>query len=223
MVHSPTTRMKSRTSNLKFQILFYLALVGVVSADLPVKPPLARYSALWKNSPFTAKPPVTGVIPESNIFDDYALIGVSSIGGNGHRVTLINKKKPDERITVDSDNPQSTFKILDVTRKPGDPLGTVVRMKSDSMEGTVSFDESLLTLVAAAPPKVAPPQPGVPGGTVPNPNIPQNPNMPPGSHLPPGTRLPRPRVVPPPNPPVAGQPRPPQPTPQPIRPLRHGH
>ena len=177
--------------------LALLALTGVAAADLPKKAPLSRYQSLYTNSPFTSKPPPAESGPESNPLDDYALIGVSSIGGTGYRVTLINKKKPDERITVDSDNAKSGFKILGVTRKSGDPLGTVVKMSSGSMEGTVSFDQKLLTLVAAAPKPVVQ-QPGQP---------PQPGQVQPGQPVQPGgpQRQPRPRVVPPPTPQVGGQ------------------
>jgi hypothetical protein len=190
-------------------VLLLLALTGVAAADLPKKAPLSRYSSLWTNSPFTSKPPPPEAGPENNPLDDYALIGVSPINdNNGYRVTLINKKKPDERITVDSDETVSGFKILGVTRKPGDPLGTVVRMSSGSMTGTVSFEENLLTVAAAkAPPQAAPPQvPGQPPQPVP-----------PGQAQP--LRQPRPRVVPPPAPQAgaAAQPTAPQSSQRPFR------
>jgi hypothetical protein len=190
-------------------VLLLLALTGVAAADLPKKAPLSRYSSLWTNSPFTSKPPPPEAGPENNPLDDYALIGVSPINdNNGYRVTLINKKKPDERITVDSDETVSGFKILGVTRKPGDPLGTVVRMSSGSMTGTVSFEENLLTVAAAkAPPQAAPPQvPGQPPQPVP-----------PGQAQP--LRQPRPRVIPPPAPQAgaAAQPTVPQSSQRPFR------
>ena len=198
--------MKSLVFN---PVLLLLALTGVAAADLPKKAPLSRYTSLWTNSPFTSKPPPPEAGPENNPLDDYALIGVSPINdNNGYRVTLINKKKPDERITVDSDETVSGFKILGVTRKPGDPLGTVVRMSSGSMTGTVSFEENLLTVAAAkAPPQAAPPQvPGQPPQPVP-----------PGQAQP--LRQPRPRVVPPPAPQAgaAAQPTAPQSSQRPFR------
>ena len=205
--------MKSLVFN---PVLLLLALTGVAAADLPKKAPLSRYTSLWTNSPFTSKPPPPEAGPENNPLDDYALIGVSPINDtNGYRVTLINKKKPDERITVDSDETVSGFKILGVTRKPGDPLGTVVRMSSGSMTGTVSFEENLLTVAAAkAPPQAAPPQvPGQPPQPVPP--------VPPGQAQP--LRQPRPRVIPPPAPQAgaaaqAGQPQPvPQSSQRPFR------
>ena len=151
--------------------------------------PISRYSGLWMNSPFTSKPPPPAGALEVNPLDDYALAGVSPISG-GYRVTLLNKKTPEERIIVDSDNPNAKFKILGVTRKEGDPMGTTVRLTSGSLTGTVSYDQKLLTLVAAAPkaPKQVPGQPPVPG-------IPQG-QPAPGEPL----RQPRPRVVPPPTP-----------------------
>ncbi len=205
--------MKSPLSN---PVLLLLALTGLAAADLPKKAPISRYTSLWTNSPFTSKPPPPGPGEVADPLGDYALIGVSPITGNdGYRVTLINKKKPDERITVDSNKTVGGFKILGVTRKPGDPLGTVVRMSSGTTTGTVAFDEKLLTVVAAkAPPaQVAPPQvPGQPAQPVP-----------PGQAQP--IRQPRPRVVPPPAPQAGGAPaQPAQPVPQPSqRPSRRGN
>lgn len=178
-------------SNTGIPACFFLmmALIGMTHADVPKKAALNRYQGLWLNSPFTSKPPPIEPGPVNNPLDDYALLGVSSIGEKGEtRVTLINKKLPDERITVDTGATVKGFKIVNVTRKTGNPLGTVVEMMSGSQKGTVSFDEKLLTLAA---PKVAtPPAAGVP----PQPGVPQPTN---GVPQP---RLPRPRVVPPPVP-----------------------
>ena len=188
--------VKTPISNAIF-LLFVFA--GVAAADLPKKAPLTKYTGLWTNSPFTAKPPPPEGIPENNPLDEYALIGVSSLGLKNYLVTLINKKKPDEpRIYVESNRDSKGFKILKVTRKPGDPLGTVVLMQSGSMTGTVSYDQKLLTLTQPVA-KAAPPQPGQGGPQL----IPGQ--QPPGT---PGVRQPRPRVVPPPVPvngPVPGQ------------------
>jgi hypothetical protein len=166
------------------------------SADLPKKQPVGRYSGLWMNSPFTSKPPPVSAAEAINPLSDYALIGLAPIAG-GYRVTLINKKTPDERIHFETDNPSSKYKVLGVTRKEGDPLGTVVRLSDGTNTGSVSYDEKLLTL-AAAPAKAAPPQPGQQ----------PNPNMPPGAQPQPNNgqlqRQPRPRVVPPPAPAAQG-------------------
>lgn len=183
-------------------LLLNLALTLTVwaVADLPKKAPITKYTGLWTNSPFTSKPPPPEAGPVVNPLEDYALVGVSPVGA-GYRVTMMNKKKPEDRITVDSDRPREGFQILGVTRKKGDPLGTVVRMKSGESTGSISFDEKLLVLAAApvakAPPKV---QPGaVPGQPV-QPGQPQ-----PGGQS--AQRQPRPRVVPPPQPgQPAGQP-----------------
>jgi hypothetical protein len=171
-------------------LLAAFAFIGTVAADVPVKAPPTKYRNLWENSPFTSKPPPPEQGPVSNPLEDYALGGVSPITG-GYRVTLLNKKKPEERITVDTDSPKSGFKILEVTRKSGDPLGTIVRMSSGALTGTVSFDDKLLTL--AAPPAPAKTQPGAQPG---QPPVPAGANGQPGIPQ----RQPRPRVVPPPTP-----------------------
>ncbi len=192
--------MKTPISNPVFVLL---ALAGLVAADVPKKAPITKYSGLWVNSPFTSKPPPPEGVDAPNPLDDYALIGVSPIGGTGYRVTLINKKKPDERITVDSDSSKSGFKIVGVTRKAGDPLGTVVNMTNGSMSGSVKFDEKLLTLVKAAPPQAPP------GQQQQQQQQPGQPQIQPGQPQP--QRQPRPRVVPPPAPQAGGQ------VPQPVQ------
>lgn len=175
----------------KFLIALSLALSGLAVADLPKKIPLNRYTTLWSNSPFTAKPPPPDAVEAVNPLDDYALLGVSPISASGYRVTLINKKQPEERITVDSDKSATGFKILEVIRKSGDPLGTEVRMSSGSMTGKVAFDSKLLVITPAAPPK-----------PVVNPNGQPVPVMANGQPTPagqtPAIRQPRPRVIPPP-------------------------
>ena len=177
-------------------LLIAPVVTGGALADLPRKAPLSKYASLWTDSPFTSKPPPPEQGPEANPLEDYVLGGVSPITG-GYRVTLLNKKKPEERIIVDSDKPREGFKILSVTRKAGDPLGTVVRMSSGTLTGTVAFDEKLLTLATPPPPQAAA-KPQLPPGVQPQPGQPGQQPM----------RQPRPRVVPPPPPQAAGQPTP---------------
>lgn len=177
-------------------LILSLALFGWAVADLPKKAPISKYTSLYTNSPFTSKPPPPEAGDVINPLEDYALGGVSPISG-GYLVTLLNKKKPEERITVSSDEvkPKHGFKILEVKRKSGDPLGTTVKLSSGSSIGTVSFEDKLLTL-APGPKAKAPPnaQPGQP---------PQNNQPPQPGQLP--VRQPRPRVVPPPTPVAAPQ------------------
>lgn len=207
---------------ISYPVFLLLALVGMASAGLPNKPPITKYNLLWTNSPFTSKPPLPEPGPENNPLDDYALIGVSSLGTSNYRVTLINKKKPDEpRIYVETNRDSKGFKIIKVTRKEGDPLGTVVTMQSGTMTGTVSYEEKLLTLTAVAPKAAPPPVPGgpqlIPGQQRP---VPGGPQVIPGQQVVPGApqRQPRPRVVPPPAPAAGGQPQPGQPQPGQVQP-----
>ena len=68
--------------------LLALALTGWVVADLPKKAPITKYTRLWKDSPFTSKPPPPEAGPVVNILDDYALAGVSPIL-NGDRKSVV--------------------------------------------------------------------------------------------------------------------------------------
>lgn len=196
--------------NTKFSLaLLLLVLTGWATAELPRKAPLTKYRDLWVNSPFTTKPPTDiGGPPPPSVLDDYALAGVSPIKG-GYRVTIINKKNPDEREYVYSDQPNAShgFKIVSVERKQGDMRGTVVHMMSGSQKGMVAYDEKLLTIAAPVPQKpdernrgkgkVVSPATAVqsaaqPAGQVPNQGQQTSP------------RAPRPRVI---GPPPAPQPR----------------
>lgn len=179
-------------------LLACLALTGAAVAEMPRKAPPSMYSRLWTDSPFTTKPVITDQGPGPNVLDDYALVGIAPIS-DGYRVTMMNKKSPEERIYLESGKTVEGFKIVEVIRKAGDPLGTVVRMMSGSVTGTVGFDEKLLTLKTAAPAAPAGARPGQP--------------LQPGQQVQPGQPQPqpvpgqpgavpqiRPRVVPPPTP-----------------------
>lgn len=169
--------------------LLLLGVTGWSMAEVPKKRPKSAYAGLWTNSPFTTKPPPAAAAAIANPLDDYALSGVAPIPG-GYRVTLLNKKNPEQRIVIPDD---PNFRIVAVNYQTGSPLGTTVRLVTGGKEGVVSFDEKLLTLKAppAAPqhqPAGAPP--GAPG--VPPAITPQNPDGSPA-------RQPRPRTVTPAN------------------------
>jgi hypothetical protein len=176
-------------------LLLALALTGWAAADLPKKAPVTKYSRLWTDSPFTSKPPPQEIGPIANPLEDWTLIGVSPIK-SGHRVTIMNKKDPTQRVAVETNKTVQGFKILSVDRKADDSRATVVRMQSDSSTGTVAYEEKYLTL--APPPAAKKTAPKLPPGIVPG-QIPGQPQI----------RQPRPRVVPPPTPkpatPTSGQ------------------
>ena len=169
-------------------ILSLLVLTGWAAAEVPETPAVTKYRNLWTDSPFTAKPPPPGPTEVDNRIDDYALLGVAPIP-SGYRVTIVEKKNPEERIVLESDKPKEGFKILAVIRKAGDPLGTTVRLATGAMTGTVAFEDKLLEIKAPPPQQAAAKAPpGIPGQ--PQPAVPgQSPQ-----------RQPRPRVVPPPAP-----------------------
>jgi hypothetical protein len=193
MVCAASTRLTMLKSFPSSVLLASLAMLGMAGAEVPRKAPLSKYRGLWTNSPFTSKPPPTDAVDAPSPLDDWALAGVSPIA-EGYRVTILNKKNPDERKVVETNRPKEGFKVIGVTRKAGDPLGTVVKMMSGSITGTVEFDEKLLVVKAAPPaqPQAKPPIPGQPVGQ------PQIPGQAP-------VRQPRPRVVPPPAPGTAPQ------------------
>jgi len=172
--------------------LLTLSLASWAAADTPKKAPITKYTGLWTKSPFTDPPPPLEPTETVNPLDDLALLGVAPIR-SGYRVTMVNKKKPEERIIVTSDDEKSDFKILEVIRKPYDPYGTVVRLQAGKITGSVSVDEKLLVLSA---PKTSPKPPGQPGANMQPPQPVLQPQPVPVNQNPASSR-PRPRVVPP--------------------------
>lgn len=178
-------------------------------ANVPKKQPLVKYTGLWTNSPFTAKPAEVQAGPPANIFEDFTLTGIAPVPG-GHRITIVSKKNPDVKRVIEPGG-TSEFKIVSVNRNPEKALGTTVVLSSGSMQGTVTFEPELITLKAA---------PAAPAAQQGNQNLPPgvtNPNLPPGVEAQPtpnqnpngqaAPRAPRPRIVPPPAPAAAQKPQ----------------
>lgn len=133
-------------------LLSLLAVTVCADADVPRKALLSKYRGLWDNSPFTTKPIVDNGPAQDDAFEDYTLAGVSPVQG-GYRVTLMKRNDPSDRTFVYPNDPQAKhgFRILSVERDPNTPRSTVVRMKSGSRIGTVTYDEKLLTIAAPKP------------------------------------------------------------------------
>jgi hypothetical protein len=178
-------------------ILLFLASAALlcqsVHAAVPKKAPAVKYTGLWTNSPFTSKPPVVDGPPPENPLDDYTLTGIAPVPG-GYRITIINKKNPDDKKVIEPGGTDKDFTVVSVDRNPEKALGTTVVLSTGTMEGTVSFEPELITLKAA--PAAAPQQQGnLPPGVTPamaaQKNAQKN-----GSGE--NTSPPRPRIVPPP-------------------------
>lgn len=132
-----------------------LALIAAAPAlaAIPRQVPAARYDGLWKDnaSPFTNPPPAPRPGLQKNPLESYVLLGVSPIGGERFRVTLINREAPGTRIFVESDKPNDAgLEILAVGTKPRSPSDTTVRVKSGSHTATLGFDSKLLALTLPA-------------------------------------------------------------------------
>lgn len=185
--------------------LVLIFATALAQAAPPSAPSPGRYTPLWNDSPFTTKPigPIENVV---NPFEDYALGGVTPLDGGTYLVTLLNKKKPEERVSIPGNS--MGFKVLEVRQGTKGPLSTAVMISNGVKTGLVSFDEKLLIIKAPVAAKQQPGQPnpnGQPGMPNPNgqpqpvpqpqiqpPNNPNNPNI----QAPGGNRPPRPRVVP---------------------------
>jgi hypothetical protein len=161
----------------------------------PVKPAKSRYTPLWSNSPFTAKPIINAPSgpPPVNPMDDYALGGVTQFP-DGYFVILINKKDPTEKITVQP-GVHSEFKVLSVNMgvdsisEDGKMIneGASVKLANGSMQGEVKYDDKIMAMKGAS---ANPAQPNVnvqgnrailtPGGIPPGIPTPNNGGIRPG-------------------------------------------
>lgn len=166
-------------------------------ANIPKKQPLVKYTGLWTNSPFTAKPPEVQAGPPVNPFEDFTLTGIAPVPG-GHRITIMSKKNQDVKKIIEPGG-TSEFKVVSVNRNPEKALGTTVVLSSGSIQGTVTFEPELITLKAA--PAAPQGNQNLPPGVTVTPTPNQNPN---GQ---PAPRAPRPRIVPAPAPATAQPPQ----------------
>lgn len=172
-------------------------------ANIPKKQPLVKYTGLWTNSPFTAKPPEVQAGPPVNPFEDFTLTGIAPVPG-GHRITIVSKKNQDVKKIIEPGG-TSEFKVVSVNRNPEKALGTSVVLSSGSIQGTVTFEPELITLKAAPAAPVAPAAPQGNQNLPPGVNMPPTPNQNPNGQ--PAQRVPRPRIVPPPAPATAQPPQ----------------
>ncbi len=184
-------------------------LVLPAGAAAPKKPPLATYTSLWMNSPFTTKPVVesSGPAVEVNPFEDWALGGVSTLNGL-YRVVLFSRKEANLQKVISQADSAAEFQIVEVKQDPKDYKKTEVTIASGAKRGKVTYDDKVLSTRGAAAAKAqaqaqmqakaaqaaqargqVPPQPG-------QPNVPGQP----------GQRPPRMRVIPQPGQPGQGGP-----------------
>lgn len=147
------------TRHMKIRTLISLFLLAgfssILTAEIPRKAPITRYTGLWTNSPFTSKPPPVAPTSVDNPLDDFTLAGIAPVPG-GYRITIVNKKDLNDVIVIDPSG-SSDFKLVSVSRNPEVSLGTTVVLSADGKQGTVTFEPDLITL--NKPPAAPEPQP----------------------------------------------------------------
>ena len=135
--------------------LIAVLLVLPAGAAAPRKVPLATYSTLWTQSPFTVKPVIEQTDREEvNPFEDWALGGVSGASGN-KIVILFHRKEANKQMIVDSGDPSAEFKIVEIKQDPDDYKKTEVVISGSGKTGTVTYDDKLLATRTAAKGKAA--------------------------------------------------------------------
>lgn len=173
---------------MKSTILILFGLAAAAFGAPPSQPNLTRYTTLWTDSPFTAKPPPPEPTGTVNPFEGYSLGGISKLE-DGYFGILLNDKDPEKKEVIRPGH-KSEFEIVEVNWSETNWRDTTVKVKRGSQVGTLAFDSGQLTLSA---PVAAAPRPAV---ATPNPAA----NNAPNNQAPNGNerRRPRPRVVVPP-------------------------
>lgn len=129
------------------------AAAPLVRAEVPAKAPVTRYSVLWND--FMVRTPERAESKPVDPLADYALAGVSPVAG-GYFVTLLNRKKPDERLLLEPGR-KSDFRVMEVLPGEAGPLSTRVRIGYGHGDSLLAFDPALLALKPS--PKAAAPHP----------------------------------------------------------------
>ncbi|MBB5352258.1 hypothetical protein HNR46_002501 [Haloferula luteola] len=128
--------------------IFFLILSAVpLLAAPPKEPSVNRYRTLWTDSPFTSKPPPEAGPVAVNPFEDYSLGGVTKLE-DGYFVVLLNSKDPEKKQLL-RPGVKSEFEVLDVKWSDTSWKETTVRLKRGAQTGSISFDDSQLSLKAA--------------------------------------------------------------------------
>ncbi len=106
----------------------------------------ARYRSLWTSSPFTLKPKRPQEVAEKSPLEDWSLAGVSRFP-DGYFVTLINKKKREERIRIlPGIKNMEGFKVVEVQQNASDFMKTRVRIDAKGTIGWVTYDPEIIKL-----------------------------------------------------------------------------
>lgn len=195
--HGSGHRLFTSMFNVGRSMLGVLLFIGQAQADIPVKQPLVKYTGLWTNSPFTSKPPPPPPGETINPLDDFTLTGIAPVPG-GYRITIISKKNPELKKVIEPGT-KGEFSVVSVNRNPDKALGTTVVLSTGSIQGTVSFEQEMLTLKAPPAPQQQQNQPNLPPGITPAQANQQQPANQQGNQNN-AQRQPRPRIVPPPAP-----------------------
>lgn len=181
--------------------LLFAASAAVLTADVPNQPVLTRYTSLWTDSLFTAKPPPPeGPARQDNPLDEYALGGAGKLH-DGYYVVLFNKKDPSQKEVIRPGG-DSDFEVVSMKWSDTNWKDTVATIKSGQFQAEIGFDDEVLSAKAAASAKATAQQeaqqkaqaaqqragqPPIPGLNTNNNNASS------------GGRVPRPRVVRPPS------------------------
>ena len=150
-----------RTKRLVGLAIIGFAGVGTLSADIddasfpPVAYPVERYEAMMKRSPFVLPSFSEEVAVTDNWTEDYRIVSVLKLGNDS--VVIVKKISTDERIPVREKENAQGIRLLELEMSP-DPHNVSARIEMGGEEGTIQYDESILS---DAPRSVAPNNPAV--------------------------------------------------------------
>jgi hypothetical protein len=129
--------------------------------DEPAFPPAPfapdRYEAMMKRSPFVLPTPETAeeAKPATNWTADFRIASIVRV--DGEYMVLVRQVSTDERIPVRQRPNRQGIRLVEV-RMSSDPRGVSATLERDGEQGTVQYDDSVLSQV---PRSMAPDNPAL--------------------------------------------------------------
>jgi len=150
--------MKQTATSILVGLMFTSSLSIVSAFDPPKARKKSDYYHLHQNSPFTEKPEKAAgpKIEVKNDLDDWTLIGFTK-ATTGNTATILNTKKQDERVTVDSNTlKEDGFRILEIDHNLESFHKSRVHIQKGKHQKWIEFDKEYLVLKKSAPRAKAP-------------------------------------------------------------------
>lgn len=141
---------------MKFPILALLLASGIIQAEEPFPPvayPVERYAAMKERSPFVLPTFAAHVEVHTEWTNDYRIVSVLQLGEES--VVLAKKISTGERIPIRAKDNHLGIRLVSIQISP-DPNNVSAVIEMGGQEGTIRYDESILSQSPRPAPAINP-------------------------------------------------------------------